>query len=822
MIFHCVQTVLSRKFSQLGQFIAGHPLIFLLIPILITAILATGVLRIKEIRDVDYLFTATNERAITDKKSIEKLFTLNTSEFTDPARMLKPDNLIVITPKRSKYIFEADMIKEIEMLDKMVKNITVSFRGKILRYSDLCAISNKKCFENTPIRLLPYFDKIINGKYKLKYPAYIHPITYSYEEYVFCFGGTLLDHKGYIKNVEAVRLVYVLNTDRDEMTEARHKWQEKFNKLLKSSKFQNITINFITSQNIYNDLKDLTDQLIPKTPLALSIVVLFAIITCMTNDWIRSKPWLGPSACVSAILAVVSGFGLAFYIGIPYVDMTYLLAFIVMGTEIDDAFLQIAAWRRTNPMDCVEKRLGDAYSETGVSITITSLTSIISFCIGMTSPFPVIRIFCAYAAITICFAYLYQITFFGSCMALSGFTEKNGMNSLIFCHVQDKENRKLPNTNIHEDFILAKFREVIGSLLTNRIYKFVILSIFIINVSIAVWALKYIKIGNELSDAFSDNSQTGKFTNLLYKHFHAYLYPVNVIIDTPLDYNNFETRKAVNDTLNILERHENVAKYDHRISWLKYYSKLYDTSFGKFAFRGFDMTKKQDFIDALTTVFLRLPQATLFKTDIVFNENHTEIISSRFISGLVNISSGEQEANVIQSIYKIVDELPIPIKIYGMNFHLIEQAFLIKKVMFQVGLITSALIFVIFFIFIPDIFSVICVAIVIFFTILETISYMSLWGAKIDLISLLTFILTVGFSINYPTHISYSFIVRKDLNSDERIKKCLYEVGLPIFQGVFTTILSIAVFAFRPFYLTVTTFKILFLLTILTGFHSML
>lgn len=55
---------------------------------------------------------------------------------------------------------------------------------------------------------------------------------------------------------------------------------------------------------------------------------------------------------------------------------------------MDDAFVLLAAWRRTSPTMTVSERLGHTYAEAAVSITITSLTNFISFMIGIITPFP--------------------------------------------------------------------------------------------------------------------------------------------------------------------------------------------------------------------------------------------------------------------------------------------------------------------------------------------------------------------------------------------------------------------------------------------------
>ena len=73
----------------------------------------------------------------------------------------------------------------------------------------------------------------------------------------------------------------------------------------------------------------------------------------------------------------------------------------------------------------VPKSLGICYSEAAVSVTSTSITNILSFFAGVITPFTCVRIFCIYTCIAMAFIfYIWQITFFGACLAIDGNREK--------------------------------------------------------------------------------------------------------------------------------------------------------------------------------------------------------------------------------------------------------------------------------------------------------------------------------------------------------------------------------------------------------------
>lgn len=91
----------------------------------------------------------------------------------------------------------------------------------------------------------------------------------------------------------------------------------------------------------------------------------------------------------------------------------------------------LAAWRRTSVKLDVPERMGLMMSEAAVSITITSLTDIVSFMIGIYCTFPSVQIFCAYSGLAVMFIFVWHITFFAACVAISGYCEQKNLHSLF-------------------------------------------------------------------------------------------------------------------------------------------------------------------------------------------------------------------------------------------------------------------------------------------------------------------------------------------------------------------------------------------------------
>ncbi|XP_023226045.1 patched domain-containing protein 3-like [Centruroides sculpturatus] len=812
----CIQNGLSRQFQRLGRLIGGHPLYFIAGSLLLSIALSSGILNIQISRNADYLFTSTDGKAVNIKRLTDELFPVNTSFYMDIPRITNRNFILFqIVAKEGETMLREDIFNEINIFHESIKNISININGKVLKYKDLCAKKFEECEEGNFVKLLPFTKEIISGKKKIKYPVEIDKFTFAFKEYILTLGGVELDEEDYITDLKSVRQFYILDFSDSKKLEAIKQWQQQVYNFMKYYHSDVICLSYISHQVIDEEIKGFTNRLLPRIPFVVLIIAVFSFITLITNDWVKSKPWLGPSACLSAGIAITSGFGLMSYIGIEYVDFNIALCYSVLATEIDDSYILISAWRRTNPKVSVADRMAETFSEAVVSVTITSLTNFLSFSIGIASNFPAIRIFCIYAATCTLFTYVYQITFFGGCMALSGYREKKRLHSITFQFSGDE------NPVYKEDFIMAQLRDKLGPILTYPLTKVFVFALFFINVGTSLWGLAFIKTGNEYADLLSYNSTLVTFSDIMFKYFGKYTYPIHLIINKPLNYADNDVQRAIEETIKKFESHPHISESALTLSWLKYYKSFMNHPAGTFLLRGYNMSDKQDFIDGLRNVFLKFPQARQFELDIKFNENYTDIIASRFLLPMKNIDSPTIETNVMKEMEIITENTPVPVKVFSLNFHFLEQAILIKGIAIEIGLVASALICIIFFLFVPNITCAVCISVIIICIIIETVGIMVFWNVKLDLPSLTILILCVGFSINYPTHISSSFVLAGNLNSKDRIKKSLYEVGFPIFQGSCSTILGVMILGFQPFYISRVFFKIISIVAIQTAFHAL-
>ena len=95
-----------------------------------------------------------------------------------------------------------------------------------------------------------------------------------------------------------------------------------------------------------------------------------------------------------------------------FVSWQQILPFIMFGIGLDDAFIISGQYARTDKTKTSEERVHETMEEVGLSVTLTTLTSVVAFGLGCMSRVPAVYWLCLYAFPTIFIDFVYQITFF--------------------------------------------------------------------------------------------------------------------------------------------------------------------------------------------------------------------------------------------------------------------------------------------------------------------------------------------------------------------------------------------------------------------------
>ncbi|KAI1292848.1 Patched domain-containing protein 3 [Halotydeus destructor] len=794
--------------------------------------------------DPEYLFSPSDGRSKFERNVIDELFPMNYSHDFNLGRITHKGRFgrIILVAKDGGSVLRSDIFAEVVKLDAAIKNFTIFWDDVPFKYSDLCAKSDDRCSAN---EILDFGDKMaaIESKdFFLEYPLWLNRDRMKAYFFPAYLGGVETDANKLITMARALNLMYFLDISVKRGDERAAMWEDNFIKMVDTLAFDKITVAKFVSSTLRVELESNTQSLVPFFTITVIIMLLFSIGTCMMADWVRSKPWLGLLGCTSAGLGVAASFGLCVYCGVDMIGINLAAPFLMLGVGMDDAFVLLAAWRRTSPSLSVSERLGHTYAEAAVSITITSITNFISFMIGTITPFPSVRIFCIYTSVAVLFTYIYHVTFFGGCMALFGHAEKRNLHGLICVPVMPKSlsspkgywynlfctggiNQDDPtNREDNKDHcMMIFFRDTVAVALNRPWVKVLVIVTFLIYLGVGIWGCTMVKEGLDRKKMSRDDSYSVKFYDYEDRYFREYPYRIQVVFNETLNYADPVVRNRVEYILNTFESSQFVANGNLTESWLRHYMNFIGQEESFIFLQGYNMSDQLDFNTALKNIFLRFPQMANFRNDVVFSEDSSEIIASRFVIQTRNVTDANAEKEMLIDMRAIADQFKgDKITIFNHLFIFFDQFILVRTISLQTIGVAALVMMVISLVFIPSPSCAIWVAFSIVSIEIGVVGYMTHWGVNLDSISMINLIMCIGFSVDFSAHISYAYISCEETTPAARVRSALYSLGLPIFQGSVSTILGIVALAFAPSYVFVTFFKTVFLVMLFGALHGVL
>jgi hypothetical protein len=396
-----VDDFLRKIFGWLGYQVGKRPCYFIIVIILLTALCATGFQRIYYEADPEYLFSPIDGEAKFERKVLEAHFPMNYSAY-DPGRVSRAGRFgrLLIQARDNGSLLREETFNQILLIDQLVYNLTIvddDGYGYLYGYPELCAtVISGGCWDNEILGLGKYVRQIQTGEMVVTYPIWFDPETFQRYTFPFFTGGVSLSEDSTIVDMKVLALNYFLDSTTEANIMIGSKWEDAFLELIARQNMPDIEIVRFSSLSMERELEDNTNSVIPFFSLNLGVMIAFCIVTCMMTDWVKSKPLLGLCGVVSSVLATVAALGTVMYIGIPFIGINLAAPFLMLGIGIDDTFVMLGAWRRTSIHAPVPERMSQTFKDAAVSITITSVTDMISFFIGVITPFPSVRIFCIY------------------------------------------------------------------------------------------------------------------------------------------------------------------------------------------------------------------------------------------------------------------------------------------------------------------------------------------------------------------------------------------------------------------------------------------
>ncbi|XP_071554205.1 patched domain-containing protein 3 [Temnothorax nylanderi] len=837
----CVDDFLNRAFYKVGLVVGRHPGYFVIVPILLACICFTGYQRIHYEIDPEYLFSPVNGPSKTERAIVEQYFKVNYSHQFDVSRITRPGRFgrVIVIPKDGGHnMLKSAIWQELQQLDWLIRNVTAKYEDEVFTYEQICARWLDDCFANDILDLRVIMKDVERRDVNLTFPWVFNPVNTG-EALVLAlkFGGSVVNDDSIIESTPSVQLAYFITAGSPRQDAIGAAWEEAFLEVVGKAEdggvFKHISTARFASRTLELELEANTKTVVPYFASTFIIMSLFSVVTCMMTDWVRSKPWLGLLGNLSAAMATVAAFGLCIYLGVDFIGLNLAAPFLMIGIGIDDTFVMLAAWRRTSISKPVPERMAATLSEAAVSITITSLTDMISFFIGILSPFPSVQIFCIYSGFAVIFTFLFHLTFFSGCVAISGYCEQRNLHSVICCKVEplsksthrswlyralcsggiDPDDPHNPIDN-PEHGCMTWFRDYLAAALNYRPVKAIIILIFICYLLGALYGLTTLKEGLERRKLSKEDSYSIAFYDREDLYFKEYSYRIQVVVSGEYNYSDPIIQEQMENLTRSLEATKYISSDSvYTESWLRSFIDSANNDF-----LNVSIADEHSFIKNLKHFLSSNPE---FSLDIKFDSTGEKIVASRFVIQPVNVSGTNQEKDMVKELRGICTASPLNATVYHPYFVYFDQFDLVKPTSIQCMIFGALVMMLISFIFIPNIFCCLWVAFCIVSIELGVAGYMALWDVNLDSISMINLIMCIGFSVDFTAHICYAYMSSKRQRAEDRVKDSLYSLGLPIVQGAASTILGLMALLLAGTYIFLVFFKMVFLVIFIGAMHGM-
>ncbi|XDV21748.1 hypothetical protein PO909_026772 [Leuciscus waleckii] len=806
----CIERPLSLAFEKLGCVVGRHPCVFILLALCVAAALGPGFIFLhdRKANDIEDQFTPVNGPAKLERAIVVEHFP-QSEEFSQ-LRLASDGTYasLIITGLQGENILTKAAFNDIIELDRQVKSITSGNKT----FENLCAKTKGRCMSNAILDIINYnATEIVSSNIK-------YPMNNNRTFLGTTIGGVeLKPNSSELTSAKAVRLFYFLDEKKEE--KMMKNWLDAFLKLLSTSTEQKtVHVSYFTSKSRQNELETNSDSVIPLFSVTYFLAISISIVSCLRLDCVRTKVWVATFGVVSAGMAVLASFGLLLFCGMPFAMTVATAPFLILGVGVDDMFIMISCWQKTEVHKDVDLRLAETYKEAGVSITITTLTDVLAFYIGLMTPFRSVQSFCMYTSTALLFCYIFNITFFGACLALNGQREKGNRHWLTCMKVPEASGNGggccvggAYDKNTDKEFEMPMdsfFKNYYGPFLTRVWVKALVCLIYAGYLAVSIYGCFELQEGLDLKNLAADGSYVGSYYHKEDEFFSAFGPNVMLVIkDEDFQYWNPTARKSLDlcleNFLNLTVADSGIPPY----SWLSAY------------IENNEMNNETQFKSNLTSF---LSQSG-FNQDVNFTNN--QIHASRMFIQTVNILTAIDEKNMLNAFRETAEtcgklQTPVDLIVYHPAFIYFDQYAVIITNTIQNIVVATCAMLVISLLLIPNPLCSLWVTFAIASVIVGVTGFMALWDVSLDSVSMINLVICIGFSVDFSAHISYAFVSSEKSSANEKAMDAINKLGYPIIQGAVSTIAGVVVLAAAKSYLFRTFFKIMFLVILFGAVHG--
>ncbi|TPX49954.1 hypothetical protein SeMB42_g02416 [Synchytrium endobioticum] len=654
-------------------------------------------------------------------------------------------------------------------------------------------------------------------------------------------------------------------------------------KSLENEDLGNMKLSFSTEASIETELNRETSANVVTIAISYCLMFIYASLalgrfTKISRVMVDSKFTLGLLGIVIVLASVSAAVGVFSYLGFKVtLIIAEVVPFLVLAVGVDNIFILVHAFDRTDSDLSVEDRAGIALAEVGPSIMLASLSETIAFALGAAVTMPAVRVFSIYAALAILMDCLLQVTVFVSLLALDGRRVQSNRVDCLPCLTVI---RPTPASQHSESALQYLVSNYYAPFLLHPTTKVTVVLTFLGMFLLFLPAAMHVELGLDQRIALPRDSYLVSYFDNLETYFRVG--PPVYFVARDVDVTTREGQQAVCGRFsgcqefslsNILEQErkrpevsyiaEPTAVWlDDFLLWLNPVSevccrlksahneltknpkyevcspeenddkckvcwaeKTWNTSMEGFPEGPEFMEYLDYFLKAEPSEYCPLSGAAAYQSALVLDPVRNQVNGSHFRTYHTVLKTQADFINAYKSAQRIAKDISehtgvdvFPYSIFYVFFEQYEDIVLLAATVTGVAIIAVMIVTTCLLSFISALFvGVLCAVIIV-----DLVGVMAFWDISLNALSTVNLVIAVGVSVEFLSHIMRAFMINRG-SKNERAFKALVEMGSSVFSGItLTKFVGVSVLAFAPSkFFEVYYFRMYLAIVLLGAFHGL-
>lgn len=825
MCFSRCYTAHDRKiahlFGRYGRLIARHPWIVIICSIVLSLLLGIGLLRLEFEHDLETQYLPENNEASVDREILRNVFkSLNHDNFqihtlADVGFFAE----VIIKSTNGQNVLDGNAYQDVLLInDYITKNIKILDQSNTeISYQSLCATNNGQCVVFGQELLVSDFQQDLRTG-NATFPLYRRTILVS------SMLGRVVSKDNRLVSAEMIKLRYYLQEKSENDGQLSEKWIKEFARRMEEFQTNHTDIAYSYHNALDDEVARSSMAEAHLFIITVGLMVTYAsIITAGRRiNCVYDRQNLGRVGVFCAILSMVPAAGIASACGVKFMNSVGVMPFLIIGIGINDMFIIMSGHAQTIGQELsVEERMDRTLRTSGLAITITSLTDLLTFFIGYTSSFRTIQNFCVYTGLAVFFCYVNQLTILAPSIVIHEQWMNAAKHSVTCkstkprgqlraegysaCYVTCCSGEK-PTSRADLESVLESYpKRFVQFLVRNKVSKIFIFIVYLCYLAVSVWGATSLRQGFRFSDLALEGSAYYKASDWDFENFKWEI-PLQIVFTAPVNYEDSETRKQIFSFIEKLKQ-EPLIKESPEINWLS----TYETVLGN-----------RTFGDKFESLRHYLNNSRIFSEDVKFSTDFSSIDLSRFYLFSENLRTSDVQGQFLLRIRELEQSSPIPCFIYSPLFVFFEQyAIVVRSTLQTVGIAIVAM-FGVSCLFMPHPLIVTLVTVSLVSILVGVFGFLPFWGLNISSVTKIELILSVGFSVDFSAHLCHAYLTSQSHKRKDRVRDALELAGGPIINGALSTIIGLFMLIFSNSFIFQSFFKVLFTVIAFGLIHAVL